>query len=259
VPVCRPCHAVGWDDSFYARLSAVLPGALAADIPAGVLEKMAGLFRIGQPAVGIATNGPLVVVLSGPTGSGKTTTMAKLAAQWGFDSRLKVGLVTLDTYRIGATQQAREYASLLGMEMRVVLSPRDVANAIEVYADKDVVIVDTPGRSHLDARAIGAIKSLLKGFGRIVNLVLVPATMRGSEAADIIASFGTLADSNYLVVTKLDETRDFSVFTTLVSSCEWPIAYLTDGQRVPDDIHAASGLEIAGKVLCWAGNNRKTA
>lgn len=245
----RPDHAAGWDDAFLLRVSCEVPEALDEVQAEETAGRLAHIFNAGEPVLRKSSAGPRIVVLTGPTGSGKTTTMAKLAAQLCLEKKMNVGLITADTYRVAAVEQTREYAGLLGLELKVVFSSEEMRRAVERYSDKDVILVDTPGRSHLDTAALGGLKGMMEGIGQVVNLVLVPAGTRRSDVVDILESFGGIASTNYLVVTKLDETREFSVFTTLATCCKWPVAYVTDGQRVPSDIHAADSMRIAQMVL----------
>ncbi len=185
---------------------------------------------------------PHIVVLAGPTGSGKTTTLAKLAARWSLDLKLKVGLITTDTYRIAAVDQIREYATLLGLELRVAFSAGEAARAAQSFADKDVILVDTPGRNHYDQSGLMGLRGVLQGMGGVTVLLTLPATMDRRNVAPVVESYDLL-HVNYLVLTKMDETRRYDMVTSAASCSDCPVAFVTDGQRVPQDLHAATMKE----------------
>ena len=187
---------------------------------------------------------PHVVVLVGPTGSGKTTTLAKLAAIATMQHKLKVGIITADTYRIAAVDQVREYASLLGAELRVVFSAGEARSALAALADCDVVLVDTPGRTHFDEMGLASVHSVLRGLGDLTTMLTVPATLSRTELPEMMAGFARF-QPDYLVVTKVDETRRPSIFTSLSFESDRRVAFVTDGQRVPQDIFAARADRIA--------------
>ncbi|HBA85813.1 MAG TPA: hypothetical protein DCZ95_17150 [Verrucomicrobia bacterium] len=186
---------------------------------------------------------PHIVVLAGPTGSGKTTTLAKLAARWSLDQKLKVGLITTDTFRIAAVDQIKEYSTLLGLELRIAFSANEAARAAQSFADKDVILVDTPGRNHYDQSGLIGLRGLLQGMGEVTVLMTLPATLDRRNVADIMDCFDILR-CNYLVVTKIDETRHFDLLTTAAICSTCPIAFVTDGQRVPQDLRAAKMSEL---------------
>ncbi len=201
---------------------------------------------------------PHVVVMVGPTGSGKTTTLAKLASRWSLDARLKVGLITTDTYRVAAVDQIKEYAALLGIELRVAFSAKAAAEAVKSMASRDVILVDTPGRSHLDAAGLTAIKGILQGMGAITVMLLVPATVDRRCATEILEKFGVL-NPDYLVLSKADEASSYGLITTISSETDIPFAYLTDGQRVPRDIYPLEGDILAEMVLPLQENEKTKA
>lgn len=249
IPHLQQMGGSSWDQRFSGKVALKYPEVISDTFAEGAVEKVMEFINTSKPLIKRAATGPCVVVLTGPTGSGKTTTMAKLAAEWCLTRHMKVGLITADTYRVAAVEQTREYAGLLGLELKVVYSSEEMGRAVEYFHDRDVVLVDTPGKSHLDAAALGGMKGILEGLGRIINLVLVPATTRNIDAVQIIESYSDMSSTNFIIVTKIDETREFSLFTTLTSCCEWPLAYITDGQRVPSDMREADSREIAALVL----------
>jgi flagellar biosynthesis protein FlhF len=204
----------------------------------------------------IRTTGPIrvepgkrrVIALVGPTGVGKTTTIAKLAANYRLREKRRVGLITVDTYRIAAVEQMRTYADIMDLPMEVVSTPREMRAAVERLADLDVVFMDTAGRSPKDELKIQELKSMLaEADADEVHLVLSSVASAKSlmRTADQFAAVGTTA----LALTKLDEASGLGNLLPLLRGCRLPLSYLTDGQNVPDDIQVAQSRRLARVVL----------
>ena len=191
---------------------------------------------------------PDVYVLVGPTGVGKTTTLAKLAAKCVLTDSLNVGLISLDTFRVGAVDQLREYAALLGVELAVAFSPRELASQLEAFRDKDLVFIDTPGRGQFDVQGIKGIADSIGSLSGLCTLLVVPASVRKEDAEAIVASYGSLKPSA-VIVSKTDEATRCDGLTCLLDTAGVPVVYLTDGQRVPEDIHVASPGVVASLVM----------
>jgi len=204
----------------------------------------------------IAAAGPIqltpgqrrVVALVGPTGVGKTTTIAKLAANFRLRERRKVGLITVDTYRIAAVEQLRTYADIINLPMKVVSTPREMREALAQMADLDLVLMDTAGRSPRDEVKIHELKAFLtEAQADEVHLVLssVAGASTLSRTAERFATVGTTA----LILTKIDEATGLGNLLPLMRSSGLPLSYLTDGQNVPDDIQAAHPAALADAML----------
>ena len=204
----------------------------------------------------IATSGPLrvnpaqrrLVALVGPTGVGKTTTIAKLAANFHLREHRRVGLITVDTYRIAAVEQLRTYADIIDLPMEVVSTPREMRQAVERLHDLDLILMDTAGRSPRDEVKLQELKSMLaEARADEVHLVLssVSGTASLKQAAARFAKVGT----TNLVLTKLDEAHGLGNLLPLLRSCRLPLSYVTDGQNVPDDIAPADNRRLARIVL----------
>jgi flagellar biosynthesis protein FlhF len=204
----------------------------------------------------IAATGPIrvtpgqrsVVALVGPTGVGKTTTVAKLAANFRLRERRRVGLITVDTYRIAAVEQLRTYADIIDLPMEVVSTPREMREATARLADLDLVLVDTAGRSPRDEVRIQELKSMLaEAKPNEVHLVLssVAGARNLVTTAEKFAAVGVTS----LTLTKLDETTGLGHLLTLLRKVRLPVSYLTNGQNVPDDICVATGHELARMLL----------
>lgn len=191
---------------------------------------------------------PDVYVLTGPTGVGKTTTLAKLAAKCVLGENLNAGLITTDTFRVAAVDQLREYSSLLGVEIAVAFSPQELEQQLKQFHDKDVVFVDTPGRSQFDATGIKKICENIGNVSGLCVLLVVPANVRREDADTIVENFGELNPSA-LIISKTDEASRCDGITRLLDISKLPILYLADGQRVPEDLHVASPGIIASLVM----------
>lgn len=189
-----------------------------------------------------------VVALVGPTGVGKTTTIAKLAANLRLREKRRVGLITVDTYRVAAVEQLRTYADIIDLPMEVVATPREMRQAVARMADLDLVLMDTAGRSPRDEVKIQELKSLL-GEANPDDVHLVLSATAGAKSlaatAERFAEVGTTA----LLLSKLDETTSFGHLISLVRQCRLPVSYLTDGQNVPDDIQVAQCRRLATMML----------
>jgi flagellar biosynthesis protein FlhF len=200
-----------------------------------------------------AETGTKAFVLAGPTGVGKTTTLAKLAAQCVLKRNLSVGLISIDTFRIAAVEQLREYASLLGVEMAVAFSARELARQMELFHEKDVIFVDTPGRSQFDSIGINEIRKNIETVDHATVALIVAASVREQDAMAVYDNYSVL-NPEALVVTKTDEAACCDGLTRLLDESGLPVAYLTDGQRVPEDIHEASSSILASLILSCGAN-----
>lgn len=243
-----PAWAADWDPRFVKQLRALgcdgdeAPGE---DALRAALESLARVVP-DFPVTGRTV--PHVIVFVGPTGSGKTTTLAKLAARWCLNRRLNIGLITTDTFRVAAVDQIREYATLLGLELAVAFSATEAAHAAQRFKDKDVILVDTPGRNHYDQIGLAGIRNVLKGLGPVTVLLHLPMVLDRRHVAELIGNFQALGP-NYLVLTKSDETHRYAMLTSVLCETDCPIAFVTDGQRVPQDIHPATAGELAEMLM----------
>ena len=190
-----------------------------------------------------------VVALVGPTGVGKTTTIAKLAANFRLRDGVKLGLVTVDTYRVAAVEQLRTYADIIELPMKVVTSPLEMRRAIDELADMDLVLIDTAGRSPREELQLQELKALLaEACVDEVHLVLSLATSPRvlTMTAEKFAHVGVTS----LILTKLDEAAGMGNLVGVARDVDRPLSYFTTGQAVPDDIETAdAGLERRG--WCW--------
>ncbi len=191
---------------------------------------------------------PVIVSFIGPTGVGKTTTIAKLASNFTIYDKLKVALITIDTYRIAAVDQLKTFADIINIPLAIVYSPDEFAFSIHEHENYDVLFIDTAGRSQRNKKHM---KELLSFFKMVkpdeIHLVL-SMTTKTEVMLDIIENF-EIASPDKLVFTKLDETTKFGGILDVLISSGKPISYLTNGQNVPDDIERADPMKIAEYIL----------
>jgi flagellar biosynthesis protein FlhF len=194
------------------------------------------------------TGRPLTIALVGPTGVGKTTTIAKLAAAYKLRQGKKVGLITSDTYRIAAVDQLRTYANIIGLPLKVVMTPREMAAACSAFADCDAVLIDTAGRSQHDAGRLEELSAFIEACSPDETHLVLSAT--GSEAVldRAVKKFDVLRPSR-VIFSKLDEAVNFGVLLNILRGSRLRVSYLTTGQEVPDQIELAQADRLARLVL----------
>ena len=186
----------------------------------------------------------------GPTGVGKTTTIAKIASDLKLHKKVKLALITSDTYRIAAVEQLRTYANILGVPLKVVYSDEEMKKAKEEYADYDVVLIDTAGRSHKNMEQTEDIERLIKAIPeemRDVYLVL-SATTKYKDLVKISETYTKVTKYN-LIFTKLDETCCIGNILNVKMLTGAALSYSTSGQTVPDDIEKINPQKIAKQLL----------
>lgn len=213
--------------------------------------------RVGQivereivvaPPIGVSTGRCRVVGLVGPTGVGKTTTIAKLAANFRLRDKLNVGLITVDTYRIAAVEQLRTYADIIDLPMQVVSTPREMREAVDRWSHLDLILIDTAGRSPKDEVKIRELRSLL-AEARADEIHLVLSSVTSASGLINTAERFSPAGATALILTKLDEATGLGHLLPVVRATRLPLSYLTSGQNVPDDIESADARRLAQAVL----------
>ncbi|MHB0912649.1 MAG: flagellar biosynthesis protein FlhF [Armatimonadota bacterium] len=190
------------------------------------------------------------VAIVGPTGVGKTTTAAKLAAKCTLGENKRVALLTLDTYRVGAVEQLATYARLLDIPMEVALSPEDGDALVKKHADKDLIIIDTVGRSQRNREHISELATFLRAVAPTEVHLALSASASSSARKEAVESFGAL-NADRLILTKLDECSQLGCIAELAMTSMMPFSYITYGQDVPDDISVAERKALSR--LVWEG------
>ena len=188
------------------------------------------------------------VALVGPTGVGKTTTIAKLAANYRLREKRRVGLITVDTYRIAAVDQLRTYADIIDLPMEVVSTPKEMREAVARFADLDLVFIDTAGRSPRDEVRIQELKSLMTEADAC-DICLVLSSVAGSTSLVKTARRFSEVGVTSLLLTKLDEAGSLGNVLPLLRDSKLPVCYVTNGQNVPQDIAAAEPRLLARAIL----------
>jgi flagellar biosynthesis protein FlhF len=195
-----------------------------------------------------------VAAFIGPTGVGKTTTIAKIAAAETFNKK-KVAIITIDTYRIAAIEQIKIYAKIIGVPVDVVLTPEELRVTIEMHKDKDVILIDTAGRSHKnDAQLLEVSEFLnpLREFcesNEMETHLVLGANTDEVNIEDTINRFNAVTNIDRLLFTKLDEAGLFGVIYNQSLRSGIPLSYFTTGQKVPEDIETATPERVADLIL----------
>jgi flagellar biosynthesis protein FlhF len=197
-----------------------------------------------SPAVGVRR----VVALVGPTGVGKTTTVAKLAANFKLAHGARVGLVTVDTYRIAAVEQLRTYAEIIDLPLAVVNDPSEMARALDELGDVDLVFIDTAGRSPRDEVRIRELAEFLRR-ARPDEIHLVLSAVAGQRSLKAAVDRFATVEVDRLILTKLDEADSLGGILGVLGMSSRPVSYITTGQAVPDDIEPADRMRLARLIL----------
>ena len=203
---------------------------------------------VTAPEIGSQKNERRVVALVGPTGVGKTTTIAKLAANLRLRDKRRVGLITVDTYRIAAVDQLRAYADIIDLPMEVVTTPREMRDAVQKLSELDIVLIDTAGRSPHDGLQLQELKSMLtEAKADEIQLVLssVANARHLTRSVDHFRTIGPTA----LLLTKLDEAISYGHLLPILCTSDLPVSYTTHGQNVPDDIQPADPTRLIESIL----------
>ena len=209
------------------------------------------VLKLGQPQViKLNQKKPRVCFFIGSTGVGKTTTIAKIASLFKLEKKAKVALITSDTYRIAAVEQLKTYANILSLPIRVVYTPVEMEQAVKDYADYDLVLVDTAGRSPKNAQQMDELADLLSSVPveqREVYLVL-SATTKYKDLKQIVSIYRDISDYR-IVFTKLDETSCYGNILNIRLDTNAALSYVTCGQIVPDDLGMLNAQAIAKQLL----------
>jgi flagellar biosynthesis protein FlhF len=213
-----------------------------------LLDYLSGMIKVSGPFK-TAAGTPKIISFIGPTGVGKTTTLAKLAAKYALVENKKVVLVSADTYRIAAEAQLKKYGEIMGIPVEIVLTPADFKKVINKHMDKDIIFFDTAGRSPRNKKQLMELKEFMEVYSPMETHLVVSAVTKYYDALSIINNFG-MVPIHRILFTKLDETKNYGMLLNLsVGSGGIPVSYLTVGQTVPDDIEVADSGVMARLIL----------
>jgi flagellar biosynthesis protein FlhF len=220
--------------------------------PAAVRDRLVAAVAARIPTAEVpatAVGGrPRVIVLVGPTGVGKTTTIAKLAARFKLAQHRQVGLITIDTYRIAAVDQLKTYAQILEVPLRTVLRAGELDDALAAMAGLDVVLMDTAGRSPADAPRLRQMRTFLEAARPDEVHLVVSATADRACAQRVLDSFAPLG-ANRWILSKVDEAGTFGIAMNVAIATKTPLSFVTTGQEVPDDIAVPSPQKLAELIV----------
>ncbi len=199
-----------------------------------------------------SSSGPGVFTFLGPTGVGKTTTLAKLAAYLKIRRQMGLGIISLDTYRIGAVDQLQTYARILEVPFSVAQSKTELTGVLDDFRHCDAVLIDTTGRNYLDRAHVRRLHSVFHNAPRLSHFLVLSATAKDEDLKQTIVHFGEI-NINSLIFTKLDETFHHGCILNQLLRFNYPISFMGTGQRVPEDIEPATQKRLLS-LLLPAGN-----
>ncbi len=221
-------------------------------ILAAIYQKI--ILKLGEPISIKLGDKPKVIFFIGPTGVGKTTTIAKLASLFKLEEHAQVAFITSDTYRVAAVEQLNTYASILGSPISVVYSADELESALNEYSDYDLIMVDTAGRSHRCEEQMSELTDLLDRMEEISNrfdvekFLTLSVTTKYKDLIDITERYADVKDWS-IIFTKLDETCCLGNILNIKMLTDAPLSYTTSGQNVPNDIEVINEQAIAKQLL----------
>jgi len=209
------------------------------DVRKQVLKEILKEIEVCDP---FDTDQQVIAAFIGSTGVGKTTTVAKIAANEFLLKKKRVGFISIDNYRIAALDQLKTYASILGIPCLPAFNQKELAFALKRMSDKDIILIDTAGQSHYDFERIQEMQELI-GTRPITKHLLISSGINESEITRVAKNFKKLNYSTY-IFTKTDETRQRGVIINQLVAQKMPISFITTGQRVPEDIITPTKMDV---------------
>jgi len=196
----------------------------------------------------ISPRGPKIVALVGPTGVGKTTTIAKLAANFALKEGCKVALLTADTYRISAVEQLKTYADIIGIPIDIIYTPDELKASIYRHRDKSLILIDTAGRSPSNQYQLAELQALLEIDPYIETHLVLSTTTKYKDALETVRKFSVCSPQKFLF-TKVDEASNLGTIFNLLYTFPTSLSYVTTGQNVPDDFELVNPKKLANMIL----------
>lgn len=249
----EPLVAAELPEDLLAELDTALGAAGDRLDPSLTRDFLARWLARGLPVAPLAWDDVRCLMVVGPTGVGKTTTIAKIAGDLVLNRRRKVAIATIDTYRVGATDQLRAYADLLDVPLEIAQTPAQLGAVIQGFAGYDHVLIDTAGRSPADAARVHELKGFCRaaptvGAGRVAVMLAVAATCGRAEFAAVVERFSVLP-LEHVAVTKLDECAAPGRLYGCLRRHQLAPAWFTTGQEVPNDIDVASAEALVDRLF----------
>lgn len=203
---------------------------------------------LGNPQPITIDGSQKIVFFIGPTGVGKTTTLAKIAASLVLEDNYKIGLITSDTYRVGAVDQLRIYSDILELPLEITYNKDDMYKAFDKFENKDIIFVDTAGRNHNNVEQIKELEDILNSTNTKEIYLLLSATIDKKVLQSLVKRYSFLEDFK-LIITKIDEAEDYGNIFNIKYTTNRELSYYTTGQSVPDDIQIINKEFIAKKLI----------
>ncbi|MDD2401306.1 MAG: flagellar biosynthesis protein FlhF [Clostridia bacterium] len=193
-------------------------------------------------------NRPKIRTFIGPTGVGKTTTIAKLAAIDAVIEKKKVAMITVDTYRIAAVEQLKTIGEIMNVPVKVIYTPENLKECLQKMLENDVIYIDTAGRSHKNTLQVNELKSYIDNANSDEIFLTLSSTIKYLDIKDILKTYKDLNISS-LIFTKLDETSDYGSIYNVACDDRYSISYFTNGQNIPDDIEVAEPIKLVQMLM----------
>jgi flagellar biosynthesis protein FlhF len=190
-----------------------------------------------------------VVAFLGPTGVGKTTNLFKVASKLILEENKKVAVISIDTFKAGAGDQARSYCNILGIPFQILSDPKKLREIVDDLDFVDVILIDTVGRSHYDYWKLGEIKETLRLIDEIEYMMVVSCNWKNKESYNLIQKYRRFFNINYLFFTKIDETAYPGTILNLAYKTKLPLTYISTGQNVPEDLKIITPERLASYLL----------
>jgi flagellar biosynthesis protein FlhF len=241
-------------DPIIRRIRSEIPAGLRQDEAASHIHDLIARQMLIGGTLGPVEGKMTVAALLGPTGVGKTTTIAKLAAHLGVAAGIPLGLITLDTQRVAATAQLQTYGDILGLPVRVAYDKAEMEQHLAEFAEAgmQIVLIDTPGRGPSETLSLAEMSVSLRSVVNLKSYLVIPGTLSGSNFENTIVRFTKLANPSAIIMSKMDETADNQCLGYLLNAqakYQLPLAYITTGSRVPDDLLIADAHVLVTKLM----------